>query len=249
MLTSVFNVCLYILQVNALSNFFSATGISPQSYKHHASERHPTPQRPHVHLHRRHRRRMGAPDGWDAPRYGPHTTPRPRTLAHLWHGSRRTDPAHAGRHAAVPQRGRRRSQRPLHGGPPAAGGRHERLHQDQGGDGAASGRQAQPSSSRQETLGAHNKPQSHRLQPRDTPACCSQGWRHRSLPGESPFLTCISVLGRIQCVREGMLFVDWFGMCAPLTWHLARTLPRGWRRCSMGAGLILNLMTGGNNTL
>ena len=41
----------------------------------------------------------------------------------------------------------------------------------------------------------------------------------------------------------------WCGMCAPWTWRLARMLPRDLRRCTMSAGLILNPMTMGNNTL
>ena len=38
-------------------------------------------------------------------------------------------------------------------------------------------------------------------------------------------------------------FVTWFGMCAPLKWCLARMLPKELRRCTMSAGLILNLVT------
>ena len=37
--------------------------------------------------------------------------------------------------------------------------------------------------------------------------------------------------------------------CALIKWCLARMLPRELRRCTLSAGLILNPMTGGNNTL
>ena len=49
--------------------------------------------------------------------------------------------------------------------------------------------------------------------------------------------------------RMRTLFVAWCGMCAPMKWRLARTLLRALRRCTKSAGLILNQVTGGNNTL
>ena len=44
--------------------------------------------------------------------------------------------------------------------------------------------------------------------------------------------------------RMPKLFVAWFGMWAPLKWHLARMLPRELRWCTLSAGLILNPVTG-----
>ena len=49
--------------------------------------------------------------------------------------------------------------------------------------------------------------------------------------------------------RMRTLFVAWCGMCAPLKWRLARMLPRELMRCTMGAELMLNPVTRGNNTL
>ena len=40
-----------------------------------------------------------------------------------------------------------------------------------------------------------------------------------------------------------MLFVAWYGMCAPLKWRLARMLPGELRRCTVSAKFILNPVT------
>ena len=49
--------------------------------------------------------------------------------------------------------------------------------------------------------------------------------------------------------RMQTLFVAWCGMCAPPKRRLARMLPRELQRCTISPGLILDPVTGGNNTL